>query len=98
MKKIKTSLVISSLFLLLPNFALAEMVQVKVSGMVCAFCAQGIKKAFGEREEVSQVEVDLDSKIVSLELKEGKSIEDKELETIIKDTGYNLVEIKREAK
>lgn len=77
--------------------AFAAGAKVTVNGMVCAFCAQGIKKKFST-EPVEKVEVDLDKKLVSLEFKPGKTLSDEQIQTAIKEAGYKVVKIEREKK
>lgn len=92
--KIKNVL-FSSLLFLIPQTAIAENITVTVKGMVCSFCAQGLKKTFGKKEEVKGIEVDLDKKIVKVETKEGKSLTDADLTSTIHDAGFDVLEIKR---
>ena len=40
-------------------FAMPTSVQIEVKGMVCSFCAQGIKKNISKLEAVESVKVDL---------------------------------------
>ena len=47
---------------------------IKVEGMVCAFCAQGVEKNFSKRKEVKGVAVSLDKMEVRVTLKEGQKI------------------------
>jgi copper chaperone CopZ len=75
--------------------AAGNTVKVKIAGMVCAFCAQGISKNFKARPEVKSVDVNLDNKIVTLALNEGKTLPDDPINQIIKDAGYKVVEIQR---
>ena len=89
------ALVILVAALLIPLSALAEEITVTVKGMVCSFCAQGIKKTFGKNERVAGVEVDLDHKIVKLNLKEGAELGDKEIEQTINDAGFDVLKIER---
>lgn len=77
-----------------PTFA-GEKVEVKVKGMVCSFCAQGIKKKFSTQDAVSKVEVNLDDKWVKLELGDNKVLSDEQIRTSIKDAGYEVVSIER---
>lgn len=70
-------------------------IEVSVNGMVCAFCAKGIKKKFFEHESVSGIDVSLSDKIVKISLKEGMKLEDSEIEELIKDSGYDLKGINR---
>jgi copper chaperone CopZ len=78
-----------------PSTVMAEEIQIKVKGMVCAFCAQGIKKTFSRMEKVETVEADMNQKIVVVRTKEGETLEDSEIESLIKDAGYNVESIKR---
>lgn len=63
-------------------------VHVKVKGMVCAFCAQGLTKAFKKLPEVQDVKVSLEEKFVHLVLKKDASLEDTKIIDTIKDAGY----------
>lgn len=76
-----------------PAFAAGECnntVNLKVTGLVCDFCARSIEKTFGKREEVTDVKVDLDAGDILLTLKDGKSLDDGELKKLITDAGYDL--------
>ena len=64
---------------------------VKVQGMVCAFCAQGIKKNFNKRKEVEKTEVDLDKMEVRVTLKKGKSLDKNTIEKIVTGAGFKMV-------
>jgi mercuric ion binding protein len=92
MKMLKTVLV---LLTALPTFAQAKPVTVQVKGMVCAFCAQGIEKKFKAMPEISSVKVSLETKLVDLEIKEGKDIPDDKITTVITEAGYDVVKIER---
>jgi mercuric ion binding protein len=83
------------MILLMGNTAFAKEVKVHVNGMVCAFCGQGITKKFNARSEVKKVNVSLKEKTVTLDLNDGSDIPDKEIESILKDSGYNVEKIER---
>ena len=96
MKKSLLTITATMAFLLSALPALAgEKVEVKVKGMVCSFCAQGIKKKFSGFDEVSKIEVNLDDKWVKLELVDKKTLSDEQIKTSIKDAGYDVVSIER---
>ena len=61
---------------------------VKVQGMVCAFCAQGIEKNFNKLEEVKSTKVDLDKMEVLIEFKKGKSIGEKKIKEVVTGAGF----------
>ncbi len=70
-------------------------VKVKVKGLVCAFCARNIEKSFLKNPAVEKVKADLDTKIVTIDVKEGQQISDETVKEIITDAGYNVVKIER---
>ncbi|MBI1861154.1 MAG: heavy-metal-associated domain-containing protein [Deltaproteobacteria bacterium] len=76
--------------------AFPKTINVSVNGMVCAFCVQGITKRFRKEAAIKDVHVDLDKKIVSLKINDGKDISDEVIKKDIIDSGFNIVEIKRE--
>ncbi|MBN8548937.1 MAG: heavy-metal-associated domain-containing protein [Deltaproteobacteria bacterium] len=78
-----------------PTFARAEDITVTVKGMVCSFCAQGIKKTFGKNVGVAEVEVDLEHKRVSLKVRQGATLSDESITTTINDAGYDVLKIER---
>jgi mercuric ion binding protein len=82
--------------LVLSGFSLAavggEKIDVTVTGMVCAFCSQGITKKFKE-ENVKSVNVDLEKHLVSLELNDNQKMEHTKIEQILKDSGYGVAKI-----
>ena len=71
-----------------------QTLSLKVSGMVCSFCAQGIRKNFERLQGVEAVEVNLDEHRVELKLKERNTLEEEQIRNILERSGYNLVEIK----
>ncbi len=75
--------------------AWAETAKLSVNGMVCAFCAQGIKKKFSTNAKVENVSVDLDEKLVTVTIKKGAKLSDEVLTNLIKDAGYAVTKIER---
>lgn len=74
----------------------AKQVEVAVKGMVCSFCAQGIKKKFSAEDAVSEVNVSLEKHRVDLALKEGRSLSDEKITEVLKDAGYTVEKIERQ--
>lgn len=74
----------------------AEEARVKVRGMVCGFCAQGLSKTFMQKSEVDGVRVDLDKKSVTVDFKNGKNMTDSEIQTLIGDAGFTVDQIERQ--
>ena len=86
----KVMLIVMVLFSL-NSYAITQ--KIEVLGMVCAFCAQGIEKSFGSDENVKDVFVSLENYFVAIESKDGKSIDEKLIRTIITDAGYDVQKI-----
>ena len=82
------------LFLFSTNVFATE-ISVKVQGMVCSMCAQGIKKKFSAIKEVKGIDVNLGQKIVTITTEEGKNVEDDQIKKIITEAGYNVANIER---
>ena len=76
----------------LPAFA-ANSVKATVNGMVCAFCAQGIEKTISKMDATKAVFVDLKSKVVLVEAKEGKTLDQKAIGAAIVDAGYDVLKM-----
>ena len=73
----------------------SEDIRVFVKGMVCSFCVQGVEKQFKKQDVIEKVEVDLEDSLVSIWLKEGQKISDEKIDSLIKDSGYNVESIER---
>jgi copper chaperone CopZ len=73
----------------------AEEIKAQVNGMVCGFCATGIEKTLKSQPEVKTVKVDLQSKLVTINTKEGQNIDDAKLKKLIANSGYSVVNISR---
>ena len=68
-------------------------VKVYVKGLVCAFCAQGLSKAFEARKGVLKVHVELDEGVVLLQLQEETPLPADEVKGIVRDAGFDVVRI-----
>ena len=85
---------ILTLSLLSPTI-FAKDISMKISGMVCSMCAQGIQKKFSKVPDVKEVKVDLDTKVVSVQTNGDADIADATLYELIKEAGYNVTSIER---
>lgn len=81
--------------LALTGAAYAKTVRVSVNGLVCAFCATGIEKTFHAQPAVSQVKVDLENKLVTIDTKPDQSLDDATITKLITDAGYTVTYIAR---
>ena len=87
-------------WLLMASLALAQpatatTVRVGIRGMVCGFCATGLKKTFSSQKGVTKVEVSLENKKVVLYLEPGATLDDAVITEKVKDAGYEVTEISR---
>ena len=71
-------------------------VLVTVNGLVCDFCDVSMKKTFMKKEPVEAVDVNLTTKVVRIDLKPGRSLDDAEIRKGIADAGYSVVSIRRD--
>ncbi len=85
----------TSLLLLAAVAANAGTIEMKVNGLVCAFCAQGIEKTFRRNPAVADVVVSLEDKLVAVQTKDGADISDQELLATLTDAGYDTKSIER---
>ena len=83
------------LSLALPLNSFAGVVSIKVSGMVCSMCAQGIQKKFSSERSIKTLKVDMEKKIVTIETHDGKNIGDETITKLITEAGYNVASIER---
>lgn len=74
--------------------AVVSGVVISVKGMVCSFCAQGIEKKLKAFKEVKSVEVDLDTKKVSVHFVLGQSVPIEKIQETIKNAGYEVTDVK----
>ena len=86
-----------ALFLTGPGHAQARsaVIEVKVQGMVCDFCARAIEKTIEKRDEVASLDVDLTTKLLTIRLKSGKDLSDDAIKSLVTDAGYTVNEIVR---
>ncbi|WPC39485.1 heavy-metal-associated domain-containing protein [Clostridium sp. JS66] len=64
-----------------------------VQGMSCGHCVNHVKTALEELEGVTNVSVDLDSKIAIIEA--DREIEDGDIRSAVEDAGYDIVSVER---
>ena len=91
------------IFFFLPNFQVltknnlkGEVLYIYVNGLVCDFCARSIEKLFSKRDSVENINLNLEEMLITITLKEGKKLKNEIIEQIIKDSGYDVMEIQRD--
>lgn len=79
----------------LPASAFATTLKIEVNGLVCSFCAHGIKSAFEKQAAAGDVLVSLENRLVAVDLKDGQDIADAVATRLLTDAGYTVVKIER---
>jgi len=92
----RLTLLLTALILTFPvNAMAAQAAFVNVNGLVCDFCARALEKVFGEREEVSDIHVNLDTKIITVTFNEQQNLDNEAITALVTDAGYNVEAIER---
>jgi hypothetical protein len=74
----------------------ADTIKATVNGMVCGFCATGIEKTFKAQREVKTVNVDLGNKLVTIQTKQGQTLDDSKIKKLLGNAGYSVVAVARQ--
>jgi mercuric ion binding protein len=74
----------------------ADTIKATVNGMVCGFCATGIEKTFRAQPEVKTVNVDLENKLVTIQTKQGQTLDDLKIKKLLGNAGYSVVAVARQ--
>jgi copper chaperone CopZ len=74
----------------------ADTIKATVNGMVCGFCATGIEKTFRAQPEVKTVDVDLENKLVTIQTKQGQTLDDSKIKKLLGNAGYSVVAVARQ--
>ena len=70
-------------------------IDVKVKGMVCSFCIQGVEKKLSSEKSVEKFNVDLNKSSVFIWLREAEKLSDEQIKKLILDAGYDVEKITR---
>ncbi len=73
----------------------AGTIEMKVYGLVCGFCAQGIEKTLRKNPATADVLVSLENKLVAISTHDGADISDAELTAALTGAGYDVKAIVR---
>lgn len=87
--------ILTFLLLVTPILGHAEQAIVKIEGMVCTSCVEGVEAHLKKAPEVESASVDLRSNTATVSFIKGKSLSDEAIKRIIADAGYEVTEVKR---
>ncbi len=85
----------TALLMLVSIAANAGTIEMKVYGLVCGFCAQGIEKTLRKNPATADVVVSLENKLVAIGTRDGADISDVDLTKALTDAGYDVKSISR---
>ena len=69
-------------------------VQIKVDGMSCGFCVNGVEKKFSKSKEVKDLHVDLEKGLVTFNVNKGVKVNKDKYMGLIEKAGYEARDIK----
>ncbi len=95
MMKQLTKIMVLLVIIFTSTTVMAAEINVRVKGMVCSLCAQGIEKNFSKFEAVKKVEVSLKEKNVKILLQDDQQLQDDLVKKVITEAGYNIANIER---
>ena len=69
-------------------FADGTRYELRVDGLACPFCAYGIEKKLNAIDGVDEVDIDLNSGLVTVEVTEGAALNDSQMTELFNDAGF----------
>ena len=69
-------------------FADGTRYELRVDGLACPFCAYGIEKKLNAIDGVDEIDIDLNSGLVTVDVIEGTSLNDAQMTTLFNDAGF----------
>ncbi len=98
-------LILSSIFATLSLFSVSQTsfaagthYDIRVDGLACPFCAYGIEKKFKKMEGISDIKVDLDKGVVSVNAAEGVELQADKLKKLFNESGFTYRSMKKTVK
>ena len=75
-------------------FADGTRYELRVDGLACPFCAYGIEKKLNAIDGVDEVDIDLNSGLVTVDVTEGTSLNDLQMTELFNDAGFTYRSMK----
>ncbi len=86
--KILMTIVVLSLGWSAAAFADGTRYELRVDGLTCPFCAYGIEKKLNAIDGVDEVDTDLSSGLVTVNVAEGAALNDSQMTELFNDAGF----------
>ena len=87
MKKVIAVMMLSMIWSAV-TFAAGTEYRIRVDGLACPYCAYGIEKKLKAIEGVGEIDVDLDSGLVTVDVAEGVTLTEPQMKTLFQDAGF----------
>ena len=68
---------------------------VTIDGMTCQSCVKSLTKVFNKEDSVKNIDVDLEIQTLTIDAKNGMTIESSKIKELIEWGGYDLISIDR---
>jgi len=68
-------------------------ISIRVDGLTCPFCAYGLEKKLKRLEGAEKIHIDIEKGIAYIQVREGKSIDEKNLKKAVADAGFTAKKI-----
>jgi copper chaperone CopZ len=78
------------------SLASADTIKVTIKGMACDFCTSAIEKTLRAQPEVKAVDVDLENKLVTIQTRQGQTMDDSKIRKLLGNAGYSVTAVARE--
>ncbi len=86
--KILMTVIVLSLGWSAAAFADGTRNELRVDGLACPFCAYGIEKKLNAIDGVNDVDIDLNSGLVTVDVTEGAALNDSQMTELFNDAGF----------
>lgn len=83
-------LIVLSVPFVFSTYAHAEELQFEVHGMACSFCAYGLEKKVKKMDGVESIQVNVQTGIATIKMKEGQTLDREKLREVVKDSGLKM--------
>jgi len=80
------------------SVAAADTIKVTIKGMACDFCTSAIEKTFRAQPEVKAADVDLENKLVTIQTRQGQTMDDSKIRKLLGNAGYSVAAVAREKR
>ena len=95
MKK-QIMLFVTCIVLLVPSvFAAGTHYEMRVDGLACPFCAYGIEKKLKAMDGISNIKIDLDNGVVSVDARQGIELTEDAMTKLFHDSGFTYRSMKK---